>query len=63
MNRAGCVKKLLKLTMIGGNVNKSEQRILYLSTIQNMIQPAPISAVDKCLQYYIHIMQWEYHGL
>ena len=54
---------LSKLTMIGGNFNKSEQRILYLSTIQNMIQPARISAVDKCLQYYIHIMQWEYHGL
>ena len=26
---AGCIKKLLKLTMISGKVNQSEQRILY----------------------------------
>ena len=30
---AGCIKKWLKLTMISGYVNQSEQRILYLITI------------------------------
>ena len=30
---AGCIKKWLKLTMISGKVNQSEQRILYLITI------------------------------
>ena len=30
---AGCIKKWLKLTMISGNVNQSEPRILYLITI------------------------------
>ena len=31
---AGCIiKKLLKLTMISGNVNQSELRVLYLITI------------------------------
>ena len=29
----GCIKKLLKLTMISGNVNQSGPRILYLITI------------------------------
>ena len=29
----GCIKKLLKLTMISENVNQSEPRILYLITI------------------------------
>ena len=29
---AGCIKKWLKLTMISGNVNQSEPRILYLIT-------------------------------
>ena len=30
---AGCIKKWWKLTMISGNVNQSESRILYLITI------------------------------
>ena len=30
---AGCIKKLLKLTMISRNVNQLESRILYLITI------------------------------
>ena len=30
---AGCIKKWLKLTMISANVDQSEPRILYLTTI------------------------------
>ena len=33
MPGAGCIKKGLKLTMISGNGNQSEPRILYLITI------------------------------